>query len=298
MHKCEFCILLVSYNPKLKQLLNTIDSVLCQKNITIQIVIADDGSKNNFYKEIELYLKKQFFYEYTFVYHKENFGTVKNIIYALPYCKGCYLKIIGAGDMLSSLDALNLVYNKFETEKCKIIFSKMENYRLDKSDKIYSIKSKIPITINKYKNPKFNYKKDIVTYSNNISGASMFFEFDTFLLLITEIDNIVLFAEDYIQYLAILKGFDIKFIDKYLIFYEYGTGISTSEKANSKIKEDHINFIKYVYDNYNSNLLDDRKRLETKSIIGKCITFPSFSYRKLKNRIYFSLNYRIFNKMR
>ena len=64
----DFSVIVLIYNSDTEDLKLTIDSILQQKGITYQIVLADDASSNNALTEAEEYLREKGFKDYT-VWH-------------------------------------------------------------------------------------------------------------------------------------------------------------------------------------------------------------------------------------
>ena len=85
----KFSIIILSYNTKRESLLLTLKSVLLQDILDdIEIIMADDGSKEKYEKETVKMFEKYEFSNYVFAPNKENIGTVKNILRALQYATG------------------------------------------------------------------------------------------------------------------------------------------------------------------------------------------------------------------
>ena len=60
----DFSVIVLIYNSDTEDLKLTIDSILQQKGITYQIVLADDASSNNALTEAEEYLREKGFKDY------------------------------------------------------------------------------------------------------------------------------------------------------------------------------------------------------------------------------------------
>ena len=56
--------LILTYNPNFEKLIYTLNSFMLQKNIKLQIVIADDGSNKDYFNEIRQYFKERDFGDY------------------------------------------------------------------------------------------------------------------------------------------------------------------------------------------------------------------------------------------
>lgn len=288
MEQIDFSVIIVSYNNTEKQIINTIESCTKQKKVRYEILIADDGSDMNHYESINRYMSLIKFSNYKLVNHQNNLGTVKNIQYALKYVSGKYIKILGAGDELSDDLVLHDVLKYFNQTKESVIFTKMINKIKHKEDFIYK-KCKLPITIKKYNNKSFNYRKDILVYSNFISGASLYFERNTLDILISEISDHVIYIEDAMQFLCIVHNINISLYNRVSIIYEYGTGISTN-KENSfhkKLEEDMNSIMNYILNHYsNIDVVKEKKRFDNHNKIKKAIYNPSYILRRIEVTLY------------
>lgn len=82
-------------------LLEAIDSVICQTQDSIELIISDDGSGKFSQKELEEYIEnKRLDNIVSVVVHayEENVGTVRNINRAIKEARGEYIKLIGGDD--------------------------------------------------------------------------------------------------------------------------------------------------------------------------------------------------------
>ena len=71
-------VVVVTYNPSWDKEKETLDSILKQKGISIEIIIADDGSKENNFSLVKEYFEKNEFNDYKLVFNPVNKGTVYN----------------------------------------------------------------------------------------------------------------------------------------------------------------------------------------------------------------------------
>lgn len=125
----EVTVLLLTYNPNLNKLLTTLHSILLQKNVNIQIVISDDGSKESHMSEAEHYLKKQEFHNYRILLRKQNGGMVAGTYDALKLCKGKWLKMISPGDYLYGENSLRNWIDFMERNKLGVSYADAIYYR-------------------------------------------------------------------------------------------------------------------------------------------------------------------------
>lgn len=253
--KIKFTILVMTYNSDLYKLYLTLQSVFLQKFDGIQIVITDDGSKENHFKEIEEYFYKNHFKEYKLVGNKENKGTVQNLISGLKHVDGKYVKFISAGDTLFSESTVKRVYQYMEHIHSSVCFGLLQGYNGSKTEIKY-IPFQHPFDIEVYR--KKNDKKilrNLVLYSDNVCGAAICYRTDCAKNYMKKISKQVVYEEDIFQVLAAAEGTTLDLYDDYMIWYEVGTGVSTGKqsKFQEALKKDTENFYKKLYDLYPAN---------------------------------------------
>ena len=94
----DVSVVIAIYNSEWEKIRITLLSVLKQKNVSMQIVIADDGSERTYDKEINELMVQYDFKEYLVLNANENHGTVLNIANAMKHVNGRYTKTIAPGD--------------------------------------------------------------------------------------------------------------------------------------------------------------------------------------------------------
>lgn len=257
----KFSLIVLMYNSEWSKVAITIKSIMQQDFKDYEIIYADDGSQLDCYDAIVEYMEKCNFTEYYLAPRDKNVGTVCNIGRALQMAKGKYLKCIGAGDYLIDETVLTQVYNIMSENRCKWLFGEMSAYAIvnGKSENRYFC---APYDMRPYKNVNMRkIKNNIVVFQDHISGAAMFFEREYFQKYLYRIKDIVVYVEDLIQVLVMLDEGKVFYLDKKLIGYEVGEGITTSNCVNKKIVKDFENFDRYLKSKYGSNILV-RKRFE------------------------------------
>ena len=113
--KYDFSVIIASYNPDLEKLKKTIVSSYKQKDVSFEIIIADDGSKENYKLEIERWAKENKI-EMIYKFLPENKGTVKNIISATKISRGRIIIPIAPGDYFAEDTALFQYLKKYNNE--------------------------------------------------------------------------------------------------------------------------------------------------------------------------------------
>lgn len=229
-------VIVLTYKPDLRKIFITLKSVLMQKNADYEILISDDGSEVDYFSEIEAYLQKNNFSNYSFVKNKENVGTVKNCIGAIKKAKGKYIFLTSPGDMLYDSDVLHSFYEFAESRSAKIVFGNAVNYNItDKINIVNHVKN--PICPEYYAENKPVRKMYMsALFGNQIIGAAYFRERETALKYFSEIQLFAKYVEDSTSTLfALADGERVYHYDRNIVWYEYGTGVSTA--GNDKWKK-------------------------------------------------------------
>ena len=258
-NKYEITVLVCTYNPDINKLIRTLASAVCQKDINIQIVIADDGSNTFPQTLIEDFFQKSSFNDYTYVKSIRNQGTIRNVLNGLKSCNGEYVKLISPGDYLYKDDSLSKWLD----------FSKKNNLDFSICDAIW-YKSKenkiIPLDHQKV-NPRNNtsfYKGmwyyNYLIFDDNATGACMLTKRDVLEHYLNIIQDKVKYGEDNCYFLMAADKLPMKYFHKDAILYECGTGISTSKEDHwqQTIKKEYFETLKLVNDRLHGNTVFEK----------------------------------------
>lgn len=225
----DISVILVTYNCNWESLRITLLSILKQKKVSKQIIIADDGSEYTFDVKIQKLMEKYSFENYSILNASTNRGTVLNIANAMKYVKGKYTKTIAPGDFL--FDETTLYYwTKFmATNDVAVSFGDAVYYF--KTTELTFCKTKgSPVNKKLFKISKSKSKcfVDYLVANDTILGAAQLMKTDILNKYLNLIKNKIIYAEDYMIRLMVYDGISIVYYPSCVIWYEYGTGISTS----------------------------------------------------------------------
>ena len=170
----RFSIVVVTYNPDKYKLRLTLKSILEQSYKDYEIVVSDDGSEENHFEYIEQIFDEYNFNDYVLVPHKKNQGTVKNLISAMEYAKGEYIRDFGPGDMFYSKDTLYQMYRFLERQSCDFCFGLIQGYQI-KNKELLKSNFCHPFDIQAYRKKDTNDRKirNLILYGDNLSGAAI-----------------------------------------------------------------------------------------------------------------------------
>ena len=250
----EITVILASYNPDPKKLFKTIDSVIGQRNVLLQLIVCDDGSRDNMFGVVREYLDDKGFSDYKLIPSEKNNGTIINFNNGLSASEGKYIKGISPGDYLYDPDELRKWIDFMERGGYGLSFGHPVCYRYeDGVPKIVKRGRDIPAIANIYDADRKSVlqreirKIDWLVCRDSILGCLVLCRRDLCLQYIKEIVNKLKFAEDHMYRLMLLDNIQMIHYDAPVVYYEYGDGVSTSPKKRKKyLYNDEMAFLEIL----------------------------------------------------
>ncbi len=245
-YKYDVSVVVLTYNPDLYKLIRTLKSILFQTNVNFEIVVSDDCSETNFWPDIKCIFNNFKFENFKLVKHKENVGTVSNLLGAVKVCEGKYIKDIGQGDFFASDDVLFNLFKECETKKIKGLFSDVINFCNGDNCIQPLVKPAYPQSIDQ-----FDCNDKLFTHyvkcNDTINGATTFIETSIYEKYLNEVAGFVKFSEDQLIKLMVIDNVKLGFLPLVTIFYEVGSGVSsTNESIKTKLKNDNLYIHKLI----------------------------------------------------
>lgn len=228
LFKYEVSVIVVIYNSNFEKIKKTIISAINQKDIKKEIIIADDGSKNNYEKEIKFLFEENDFVDFKLIFNKTNKGTVANLLGALDKAEGEYTKTLSPGDFLIDERALREWVDYLKKNNYNWSFSEAKYYSNESQKSIVRAMAH-PQVISPYlsgnkKRCRWNYiaLKDVALGAATIGDTGIMTRYCNLIA-----DNGVIYAEDNIWRLMMYDGEVGGYYPYETIQYEYGSGVST-----------------------------------------------------------------------
>lgn len=229
--KYKVSVIVVMYNPIPEKLWLTLDSLIHQERVDLEIVIADDGSNNNLVHDIHEYMLCNSFRNYKLVLHTMNQGTVMNCFDGVNKASGDYVKLISPGDFLVCNDVLFQWINHMVNSNHSWSFGEAVYYTNDGNYRTVSRKTH-PQNIYPYlKNNEAKCRWNYLVHNDIALGAATIFNRDVALRYLQRIINKVKYAEDNIYRIMMFDGVLADYYPNNVIFYECDTGVSTSRNS-------------------------------------------------------------------
>lgn len=268
MSKTQVSIIILSYNPILDKLLNTIKSAICQKNVDFEIIVADDGSKDDFKSGVIALFSAYSFTNYKLVFNAVNNGTVKNAISGIKEACGEYVYLVSQGDYIFDEYAISDYYQFAKERNAKVCFGDYAGYSVANSLNIITDSLFPPIT-SVYNKPLKCYKTSFFL-GGNILGASYFREREFALESFEYISKYSKYTEDgpSTAY-ALAKGIDVYYYPRKIVWYEIDSGISSGNDVwQKRINNDIHNAYKALSADYPHDRVLDAGVMLTENILN------------------------------
>lgn len=212
--------ILISYNQE-KYIEKALLSVLNQDYNNIQIIVSDDASNDNTKSIIRKYNANN---EFIFLDSDINRGLIGNLNYAFTFAQGEYI-VVMSGDDISETNRVSTIVDTFiKNPDVSCIYSNTKDINLD-GEKIENSQYGYRYHI---KNKKINIKKHLLN-DLGILGCSAAYK----KCLIEKPLPQFLPSEDKVLTLRALLNGNIFFINKKLVSYRLGSGVSNNLNKKS-----------------------------------------------------------------
>lgn len=245
----DISVVVTTYNQAQQALTFTLNSILHQDCDNFEIVIADDCSATDPSEFVRKYLNDNGFTNYTIIRSQQNQGTVRNMLQAVTAASGRIIKPLSPGDGLYDSTTLSDILSFCKKAHVRLGFGGIMSYQPDGSKVPYNA----PRSIELYQ-PEEQDSSDIlfnhILKTDWIPGCCLFYERSLMIPYLDEIANgaCVRYCEDLACPLCAADGIHIGSLGKNVIWYEMGTGISTSGSDASvrRMYQDHRNFYNHL----------------------------------------------------
>ena len=230
----DISVIVPCYNPNIEKLKMTLRSILLQEGVCFQIVLADDGSIEDYFPAIEAFFEVEGFEDYKFVTSEKNNGTTINFYQGVRAADSDYIKGISPGDFLYSQDTLRGWLSFVEANRIKASFGDAVFYNADDGH-FHVIERRIstrPLIRSIYDIGHLNRRaacRNFIMLNDVVLGAAMLFEKETVLEYCKKLTGRIKYCEDKMTGLMLLDGIEVVRYPHSILLYEFGNGISTEK---------------------------------------------------------------------
>lgn len=260
----DVSVVFVQYNPDIKKTLLSLYALINQKDVNFEIIIADDGSKEDYFEEIQLFFFMNNFSNYQLHKNNPNVGTVKNFLSGIELCKGEYVRGCSPGDILKDEYVLRDSFDFASKHKARCIFSKAVYYHKSHSEyKVFS-KHMDPIKPNAFNwvMPRLVGKYSLFN-RYWILGASMFLRKDYANKYFRAIEITSRLVEDNTTALySVMNGERIIYFDRVTLWYEADAPTTDKKQSTSRsqIEKDFAMTLQMIDEKFSKDALYDFAR--------------------------------------
>ncbi len=282
----DVSVILLTYNSDYDKTIATLSSIIHQENVRLELIVADDGSAESNKDRIEAYVKKRQFANFHFVANPVNQGTVKNCLSGLEVASGKYVYLISPGDYLFDKFTLGEFCGYALSHDADICFGNTQCY-MEQGDSFELVNDRLP-RFPKIYNWKFsNYliSRIGIVYGERIFGPAYLRKRTVITEYLERIRGKIIYMEDTpTTMLYLLDGNNLKYFDRYVVWYEHGTGITTGNNGvmNPRIGKDNKSFELMLKEHYGHDPIVHSKYLCNKKTMAFRHPFIFFTVACLK----------------
>ncbi len=231
-NEVKMSVLMCIYNSEWNKTRQTINSVITQKGIDYELIISDDGSRDDNIERIIEYLRFKNFNSYKLVKSDKNQGIIKSVISGLAVAKGEFIKPISPGDFLYDENTLRKLYDFMKSNELKCVFGNVVYYRRSSNSVEICSRMRSPVRPERYSlNRSINGKRryNLLHSGGLINGFSLCYHRKTWRYYLGKLENHIKYVEDNTSLMMmLLDDIDIVYLNENIGWYEYGEGISTN----------------------------------------------------------------------
>ena len=232
--KYDVSVCVATYHPDYDKLFRTLTSIIRQKGCSFEIVIGDDGTPDFDQERVELWLLRHNFTDFRIVCLPQNKGVVENFFYMCTAARGTYIKILSPGDYLYGDHVLADMLRFMREEKYSVAFGRACYYRREKGG--YQILDTMnPMDLHPYEAMNCAaIRRNYLLYADFVLGAAYMCERRLLMAYLRRIVGTIIYIEDCAYMMMLADGVGIGFWNENLLWYEFGTGISTGTSSSWK----------------------------------------------------------------
>lgn len=280
----QVSVLLLTYNANPAQLRRTLTAIANQKEVALEVIISDDGSREKDFSFLPEFMNQVGITQWKLLEHPQNRGTVYSCLFAAKAATGEYAFTTSPGDFLFDEYVLRDFYQFAKKHNCTVCFGNAVYYSCQNGTAERSLQFGQPLHPQHYEmnTPRW-YGKTAFFGGDWVVGACYFRKLPQWIEPLEAIAGKVIYTEDTpTAMFLIAQGHRLCYYNRNMVWYEHGTGISTSgsSKWDQQVKQDLHNGYRILKGHFPQNPYIDyahRHALETSNFrrsIGNLLRHP------------------------
>lgn len=225
-------VVVLTYQPTWPKLAGTLLSAVRQQGVSMEILLADDGSRDNLQEKACRLLMQKGAEKPVCLPTRENRGTVRNFQEALSRVRGKYVYAISPGDFFYDDRTLERMTAFAEEREAGICFGDAVFYRRGEDGNPILPKDQplAPSRPDQYRSLQISRQKAAFLFLDYILGAAYLRRTDLARRYTDRIAGLVKYAEDTpATLLAVGDGIPVHYFPGPVVWYECGEGISAGD---------------------------------------------------------------------
>lgn len=244
-------VLVAQYRPDAAALRRTLASLVLQDTRDFAVVLADDGSPQNYFAESTAYLASHGITEVQAVALPQNGGTVCNVLNGLQKIATRWVLTISPGDYLYDAGTVRWWLEQLQADAPRVAFARQAYYTAQPDPT--PVPGETPFDRSPYDPARYDgavIKRNLLLYDDGISGCGMVYERDLLAEALQTMAGQVRLAEDFALRLFAVQGVRIQRYDRLTSWYEYGGGVSTNEAARQRMAAEWRAMVELLHRQY------------------------------------------------
>ena len=226
----QVSVLLLTYNSDPTALRRALTAIAQQKEVDLEVIISDDGSVKKDFSFLPDFMAEAGISQWKLLENPENRGTVFNCLAAAEAATGTYTFTTSPGDFLFDQFVLRDFYRFAQKHDCALCFGNAVYYSCTDSKPEHSRLFGQPLRPQHYAVGAPRWKSKTAFFSGDwVVGACYFYKLPCLLESLKAIAGKIIYTEDTpTTMLFMAQGYPLCYYDRNMVWYEHGTGISTS----------------------------------------------------------------------
>ena len=244
-------VLVAQYRPDPEALRRTLASLALQDTRDFAVVLADDGSPQNFFADSLAYLAEHGITGVQTAALKKNGGTVRNILNGARQATTRWVLTLSPGDFLYDGSTLSWWLDRLRFDQPRVAFGRQAYFT--PGDPPRPAAGESPFDRTPYDPARYDaktVKRNLLLYDDGISGCGLVYERTLLVEALERMAGHVRLAEDFSVRLFAVQGIPIRRYDRLTVWYEYGGGVSTDEKARQRMAAEWRAMVELLHRDY------------------------------------------------
>lgn len=287
-------VLVAQYRPDPEALRRTLASLVLQDTRDFAVTLADDGSSQDFFAESRAYLAGNGFSDVRTAKLPQNGGTVRNILNGARQAATQWVLTLSPGDFLYDESTISWWLERLQADQPRVAFGRQAYFTPGTPPRPAA--GETPFDRAPYDPARYDaktVKRNLLLYDDGISGCGLVYERALLVQALERMAGHVRLAEDFSVRLFAVQGIPIRRYDRLTVWYEYGGGVSTDEKARQRMAAEWRAMVELLHQDYPRDtmvrlayayFLNDRHKSRlVRGLVGRLIVPQNAPFKKAQH---------------